>query len=253
MKKNRFSKAMVLVTVLALAPAAQAQGLLGKLSKATESLTSKQANTTQATQAATPELSDSAKAIRAMLLNVPEFKVSKMTLKDGDGKVITNADGTERYYYFITDAEGNAWDVATVNGVLKARRNLYGNILKKVGVGALAGGLGGLVKGDLKSAATGAGIGALTGLGLSATDIAQIKKVNKSLKKYDDMVEAYQQTITDEGLPKDAAANVADIDKALGVEGDAVTGEIASVMKSIEERKPEVGKLEDFNLDELLK
>ena len=40
-----------------------------------------------------------------MLLNVPEFKVSKMTLKDESGKVITNADGTERYYYFITDAE----------------------------------------------------------------------------------------------------------------------------------------------------
>ena len=54
-------------------------------------------------------------------------------------------------------------------------------------------------------------------------------------------------------MPKDAAANVADIDKALGVEGDAVSGEIASVMKSIEDTKPEVGKLEDLNLDELLK
>ena len=226
---------------------------LGKLGKAAESLTSKQATTTQATQPAAPELSDSAKAIRAMLLNVPEFKVSKMTLTGDDGKVITNADGTERYYYFITDAEGNAWDVATVNGVLKARRNLYGNILKKVGAGAVAGGLGSLLKGDLKSAATGAGVGALAGLGLSVTDMAQIRKVNKSLKKYDDMVEAYQQTITDEGLPKDAAANVADIDKALGVEGDAVSGEIASVMKSIEDTKPEVGKLEDLNLDELLK
>lgn len=245
---------MALAAVLALAPAAaQAQGFLGKLGKAAESLTSKQATTTQATQPAAPELSDSAKAIRAMLLNVPEFKVSKMTLTGDDGKVITNADGTERYYYFITDAEGNAWDVATVNGVLKARRNLYGNILKKVGAGAVAGGLGGLLKGDLKSAATGAGVGALAGLGLSVTDMAQIRKVNKSLKKYDDMVEAYQQTITDEGLPKDAAANVADIDKALGVEGDAVSGEIASVMKSIEDTKPEVGKLEDLNLDELLK
>lgn len=250
--KNRFTKAMALAAVLALAPAAaQAQGFLGKLGKAAESLTSKQATTTQATQPAAPELSDSAKAIRAMLLNVPEFKVSKMTLKDESGKVITNADGTERYYYFITDAEGNAWDVATVNGVLKARRNLYGNILKKVGVGAVAGGIGGLLKGDMKQAGTGAAVGALAGLGLSVADIGQIRKVNKSLKKYDELVEAYQQTITDEGLPKDAAADVAAIDKALGVEGDAVSGEIASVMKSIEEKKPELGKLEDLDLDAL--
>ncbi len=253
--KNRFTKAMALAAVLAMPPAAaQAQGFLGKLGKAAESLTSKQATTTQATQAATPELSDSAKAIRAMLLNVPEFTVKKMTLKGDDGKVITNADGTERYYYFITDAEGNAWDVATVKGVLKARRNLYGNILKKVGAGAVTGGLGGLLKGDLKSAATGAGVGALAGLGLSVTDIAQIRKVNKSLKKYDDMVEAYQQTITDEGLPKDAAANIADIDKALGVEGGAIDGgEIASLEKSLEEKESEVGKLEDFDFEELLK
>lgn len=249
---KRFSQAMVLAAVLAVAPvASQAQGFLKKVGKAAQDVATAQAGASQASQAAAPELSDSAKAIRAMLLNVPEFKVSKMTLKDESGKVITNADGTERYYYFITDAEGNAWDVATVNGVLKARRNLYGNILKKVGVGAVAGGIGGLLKGDMKQAGTGAAVGALAGLGLSVTDIAQIRKVNKSLKKYDDLVEAYQQTITDEGLPKDAAADVAAIDNALGVEGDAVSGEIASVMKSIEEKKPEVGKLEDLDLDAL--
>lgn len=249
---KRFSQAMVLAAVLAVAPvASQAQGFLKKLGKAAQDVATAQAGASQASQAAAPELSDSAKAIRAMLLNVPEFKVSKMTLKDESGKVITNADGTERYYYFITDAEGNAWDVATVNGVLKARRNLYGNILKKVGVGAVAGGIGGLLKGDMKQAGTGAAVGALAGLGLSVADIGQIRKVNKSLKKYDELVEAYQQTITDEGLPKDAAADVAAIDKALGVEGDAVSGEIASVMKSIEEKKPEVGKLEDLDLDAL--
>lgn len=243
---------MVLAAVLAVAPvASQAQGFLKKVGKAAQDVATAQAGASQASQAAAPELSDSAKAIRAMLLNVPEFKVSKMTLKDESGKVITNADGTERYYYFITDAEGNAWDVATVNGVLKARRNLYGNILKKVGVGAVAGGIGGLLKGDMKQAGTGAAVGALAGLGLSVADIGQIRKVNKSLKKYDELVEAYQQTITDEGLPKDAAADVAAIDKALGVEGDAVSGEIASVMKSIEEKKPEVGKLEDLDLDAL--
>ena len=243
---------MVLAAVLAVAPvASQAQGFLKKLGKAAQDVATAQAGASHASQAAAPELSDSAKAIRAMLLNVPEFKVSKMTLKDESGKVITNADGTERYYYFITDAEGNAWDVATVNGVLKARRNLYGNILKKVGVGAVAGGIGGLLKGDMKQAGTGAAVGALAGLGLSVADIGQIRKVNKSLKKYDELVEAYQQTITDEGLPKDAAADVAAIDKALGVEGDAVSGEIASVMKSIEEKKPEVGKLEDLDLDAL--
>lgn len=243
---------MALAAVLAVAPvASQAQGFLKKVGKAAQDVATAQAGASQASQAAAPELSDSAKAIRAMLLNVPEFKVSKMTLKDESGKVITNADGTERYYYFITDAEGNAWDVATVNGVLKARRNLYGNILKKVGVGAVAGGIGGLLKGDMKQAGTGAAVGALAGLGLSVADIGQIRKVNKSLKKYDELVEAYQQTITDEGLPKDAAADVAAIDKALGVEGDAVSGEIASVMKSIEEKKPEVGKLEDLDLDAL--
>ena len=249
---KRFSQAMVLAAVLAVTPvASQAQGFLKKMGKAAQDVATAQAGASQASQAAAPELSDSAKAIRAMLLNVPEFKVSKMTLKDESGKVITNADGTERYYYFITDAEGNAWDVATVNGVLKARRNLYGNILKKVGVGAVAGGIGGLLKGDMKQAGTGAAVGALAGLGLSVADIGQIRKVNKSLKKYDELVEAYQQTITDEGLPKDAAADVAAIDKALGVEGDAVSGEIASVMKSIEEKKPEVGKLEDLDLDAL--
>lgn len=249
---KRFSQALVLAAVLAVAPvASQAQGFLKKVGKAAQDVATAQAGASQASQAAAPELSDSAKAIRAMLLNVPEFKVSKMTLKDESGKVITNADGTERYYYFITDAEGNAWDVATVNGVLKARRNLYGNILKKVGVGAVAGGIGGLLKGDMKQAGTGAAVGALAGLGLSVADIGQIRKVNKSLKKYDELVEAYQQTITDEGLPKDAAADVAAIDKALGVEGDAVSGEIASVMKSIEEKKPELGKLEDLDLDAL--
>lgn len=251
--KQVFFVCLLVVTQVMVPVDLKAQGFLKNLAQKAKEVVNANAANQQSTEATTtPELSDSAKAIRALLLEVPEFKISKMTLTDENGKVMVNNDGTEKYYYFITDDKDNAWDATTVSGVLAARRKLYGNILKKVGAGAASGALLGAIQGDWKSVAIGAGTGALAGLGLSITDIKQIRKINKGLKKFDDLVEEYQRAITDEGLPKDANPDYAAIDKALEIEGDTVQKALAEVMQEIETNKnSQEVKLEDIDLSAL--
>ena len=246
--KQVFFVCLLVVAEVMIPVDLKAQGFLKNLTQKAKEVVNANAANKQSTEATTtPELSDSVKAIRTLLLEVPEFKVSKMTLTDENGKVMVNEDGTEKYYYFITDDKDNAWDAATVSGVLAARRKLYGNILKKAGIGALTGGLAGLAKGDVKSVAIGAGAGALAGLGLSIADIKQIRKINKGLKKLDDRLEEYQRNITDEGLPKAANPDYAAIDKALGIEGDTVQKALAEVMQEIEMNK----NSKEVKLDEI--
>lgn len=246
--KQVFFVCLLVVAEVMIPVDLKAQGFLKNLTQKAKEVVNANAANKQSTEATTtPELSDSVKAIRTLLLEMPEFTVNKEILTDENGKAIVNDDGSERYYYIIRDDKGNAWDAATVNGVIATRRKLYGNILKKAGIGALTGGLAGLAKGDVKSVAIGAGAGALAGLGLSIADIKQIRKINKGLKKLDDRLEEYQRNITDEGLPKAANPDYAAIDKALGIEGDAVQKAFAEVMQEIETNKSS----KEVKLDEI--
>lgn len=206
-------KRLVLKSVCALAlmafcvTGASAQGFLKKLKKAAETVT----GTTEAvadTAATAPEDSISAKDYLANLPNYTEYKIIE-TNENGD--TIRNEDGTVRYTYRIQDQNGKVCDVTTAKKQLLAALKSGGAILLKMGAGAAAGALTAKAAGGSKKKAwLGAGIGAATGLLASAGDIKEIKKQMKLRKELLKMLDKYQKTFSDEGLPLDANADLSD-------------------------------------------
>ena len=98
--KQVFFVCLLVVAEVMIPVDLKAQGFLKNLTQKAKEVVNANAANKQSTEATTtPELSDSVKAIRTLLLEVPEFKVSKMTLTDENGKVMVNEDGTEKYYY----------------------------------------------------------------------------------------------------------------------------------------------------------
>ena len=254
--KKSFTKAALAAVMLASAPTAvQAQGFLKKasksLGKAAETVTSvtQAGDTAQSGEQATVDNSKK----ELLMNNVPNFKVSKVTQTGADGKVLTNNDGTPKYYYFVTDSQGQIWDAESAEAVVSARSKVYKSLIAKVGTSTLTGVAGGLLGGGgAKGALKGAGVGALAGLGLSINDIVQIKTYNKNLKALRETLEIYKQTFTEEGLPKDASADMASIDKQLNVDSTPISktaeGVKAEFSKSATTATEETKALEEFDI-----
>lgn len=206
-------KRLILKSVCALAlmafcvTGASAQGFLKKLKKAAETVT----GTTEAvadTAATAPEDSISTKDF---LANLPTYTEYKVIETDANGDTLRNEDGTVRYTYRIVDQNGKVCDTETAKKQLAAALKSGGAILLKLGVGAAAGALTAKAAGGSKKKAwLGAGIGAATGLLASAGDIKEIKKQMKLRKELLRMLNKYQKTFSDEGLPLDANADLSD-------------------------------------------
>lgn len=256
--KTFFAKIMMAAFMLSITPAvAGAQGFLDKISNALDKGTKaldKGLNTLDAivpsdsAQQTSAVSSDSAVAIREKLLNdVPSYTVMKVIETDENGKQLTNEDGTVRYHYLVIDSQGKVCDAETAKSMVKSRLKAYGNILLKVGGGAVLGGLKGIINKNAKQALSGAAVGALAGLGLSSQDMKKIKSLNKSLKALDATLEAYQETFTDEGLPRDPSADLSDVNGIDFTKSDEMTKSAADVKAELEASKAAVASLDELD------
>lgn len=198
---------------------------------------------------------DSAK-IKAFLLNdtLSTLKVTKIIQVGEAGDTLRNDDGTVKYYYFLTDVNGTVYDASSVEMILKVRGQLWKKFGANTGLGALTGAGLGYLKGGAKGAVAGAVGGAATGALLSMNEIKQIAKANKNLKKIRKSLEAYKETFTDEGLPKDPSA---DLSKVKGLEdldkAEPLSKETAELKAELEKSVASASSLETLDLDSILK
>lgn len=215
-----------------------AQGFLNKLTKGLDKV-SKTADKVgdaadvmdKATAAAG---NDSAAVKKAKLLNAPQYKVNKIIQTDANGNPMLNEDGTTRYTYLVTDNEGKVCDATVAKNMVNSRLKAYGNILAKVGTGALAGAAKGLLSGKKKDAIIGGVVGGAAGLALSANDIKTIKGLNKSLKELKNTLEVYQTNFTEEGLPKDASIDLSNVEGIDFTKCEELTKSAADVKAELE-------------------
>ena len=254
--KKSFAKAALAVVILVFSSAAvQAHGFQKKASKSISKAAGAATagthaeNTVQSGKQAT--VNNRKKEL--LMNNVPNFKVSKVIVTVDYGKVATNDDGTPKYYYLVTDSFGQVWDAKSAEAVVSARSKVYKSIISQIGISTLTGTVVGLiVGGGAKGALTGGGVGAWAGIEFSTKDIAQIKKYNKNLKALRKTLENYKQTFTEEGLPKDASADLTRIDKRLNVDSTPISktdeGVKAELYKSVTTATEETKALEEFDI-----
>ena len=242
MKHVVFRNLCMAVVSLFLVQGVSAQKWLKKVNEGLDALGGK---TEQSAQTDSNQLADTIDA-KAFLNNAPTFEVKKVTVLDEKGDTIRNDDGTIQYHYLVYDKEGKVCHPETAKKLTNAALKSGGLILLKVGGGAAAGSLFGALSGGKKGAKEGAVKGGLTGVVLSAGDMKNIKEKTKELKAYKAALEKYQATFTDEGLPRDAEADISDY---------ADCGEMTQDMRDIEaqleaskEQGKEIGSVDDEDL-----
>lgn len=233
---------LMLAAMLLASPffSAHAQGLLGKLGK---SLTKSSASTETTAEADTTATDSSAIDWDA----IPIYHPQLITETDAEGNPVLNADGTPKTRVLFVDQFGRYRSQEAVEAQRKKLKKYVGNIVLKVGGGAAAGAVSGLLAGGRNKgtkAAIGAGAGAVAGALLSLGDIKRAKEINKSLKEQDKMMEAYRKNFTNEGVPTDASANIESIE-GLNIDKDAAVSktadEIKQMVESEEFNTPEAG------------
>lgn len=184
---------------------------------------------------------DSAAVKKELLSPVPGFQIVKVVLKDESGNNLTNDDGTVKCRYLVQDDKGAYWDADTAAYVVKQRQKLIGQVIGKMGGGALLGAAAGALSGGWKGALKGGAAGVVAGWALSASDIKNIKKSGKELKKVSKVLEAYKETFTEEGLPKDPKADLSDL------EINEISQTTAELKAALESSSASAPKLEDLN------
>lgn len=234
MKKSNLLKSLFLVSFLCLGMNASAQGFFKKLGNAAKSVVSTTSKTTDEsateTSAATAA-TDSAKVIAWD--SIPNYEPKILYVTDDNGDTIKRADGTYEYRVVLQDQFGNIRSAKVVEEQHAKIKKTVNTIWTKIGVGAAAGALGGLMsKGKVKDAAIGAGAGAALGVLASIGDISNVKKMRKALKEQDKKLAEYQKNITDEGVPKDASVDLTKV-KDLGLKDDNSLSMTASQVQAL--------------------
>ena len=91
-------------------------------------------------------------------------------------------------------------------------------------------------------------MGAAAGLALSAGDIKKVKENTSLLEKYKAALKQYQETFTEEGLPKDASADLSAYNDC-----EELTASAQEIREQIAASKEQGATLEDISEEELQK
>lgn len=204
--KKIVSKMMIAIAMLMMCNAqASAQGLLGKLKKATSTVS--ETLETDTAQITSPKWDA-----------IPNYTVIVANLTDSNGNPILNEDGSQKVRVLFRN-EKDSTDYRSSDVVHQQCRELdkiVTRIIAKVGGGAVLGAAGGLLaakkKDKGKGALIGGVVGAGAGLALSAGDLKKAKAVKKQMKELENILEVYQKNFTREGIPVSASANLSNVD-----------------------------------------
>lgn len=246
--KSLVFKCIAVAMILSLCTTdVMAQGFLKKLKKSVENVSSAvgvgSKDETPSEDAAADSIST-----EKLLNDVPSFTVHPVVeISSETGDTLKNEDGTIKMRYLVIDKDNKVCDADVAKRMVDSRLKSYATILAKVGGGALLGGATALLAGKKKDALKGAAIGAAAGLALSANNIKKIKSLNKNLKAYKKTIEVYQETFTEEGTPKDASINLADVDGENFTANEVLSKTSAEIKDEIDKST----KLEEIDLDEL--
>lgn len=199
---------------------------------------------------------DTAAVINNLLTDVStDIMVSSVTKLDEAGDTLRNEDGTPVVCYYLTDSLGCVYDMRYVETMLELRKKSTKKVFKTIAAAAgIAGGLQllqALASGDnvadaLVKAGVAAGVGICAGVALSIDDISKICSINKKMRKIRKTLDAYKETFTVEGLPKDATADLTDVDGIDFTDGPSLSKTDAEVMAEAKASK------EKYNLEELM-
>ena len=196
-------------------------------------------------------VTDSLPSAKDFVKDAPNYSLKKVVLTDASGNVLKNEDGTVQSKILVLDKDGNVCDRDVAKHHLNKALKSGGAILAKVAVASASGAGLGKKLGGKHGALIGAGIGAGVGLITSTGDIKQVKKQLSLMKECKKLLAAYEKNFTVEGDPKDATADLKDI------EGFDFTA-LGEVQKSSEDVKKEFaasqqtsGSLDDVDLDTL--
>lgn len=204
--KSKVTKIVFAVIMAMCVSNVSAQGFLDKISKGLDKVDDAMKKVDDVTgQLTSATAVDSTKKIQWD--KIPEYHAEKIVIKDKDGNVVKNTDGTEDYRVMLIDQFGNIRSQEVADAQVKKLTSKILLIVGKVGGGALLGGLMGGGKG--------AAAGAVGGLLLSIDDIKMATKLNKSLKKQRKLIDEYKKSYTDEGKPVSASV---DMKKIAGME-----------------------------------
>lgn len=232
MKRNVMTSALAGILLLGISDA-HAQSLLGKISKGIDTAT-KVAETAGNVSNAASQANDAAeKSIDWS--KIPVFTTQSVIVTGDDGQPLLNEDGTPQRRVFLVDQFGQRRSKESVKAQQKAVRNACLKITGKIGGGAALGVLGGLASGKSTTDVIVSGAsGVASGVIASAEDIKIAKAQLKSLKEQNKLLEAYQKTFTDEGIPVDAKANLTNVDGIDFTKGEEVSMASADVIKELE-------------------
>lgn len=221
--------------LLVVSTDAFAQSFLKKISKAVDKVNQTLGTESSETPADTAQVALSKND--SILLTPMKFEVKRVTVYNEAGDSL-NADGTVRYAYRVVDENNKVYDPGVVQQMVDNRTKAYTKILAKVGGGAALGAVGGLLAGGKKKdVLIGVGVGTAVGLLSSIGNMKTIRSINKDIKQLKTILEAYKQTFTDEGLPKDVAVDLSNVDGIDFTQCATITKPMAEVQAEMEASK----------------
>lgn len=251
MKQIVFKNLFIIGTLFFGIQGISAQKWLDKLNKGldktNEILNSASGSTEQSSQP-----SDTIDAEK-FLNEAPSFEVKKLTILNENGDTLRYEDGSIQYHYLVYDKDGKICHPETAKKLTNAALKSASIILLKIGGTTTVGGILGKKAGGKKGALIGSAAGFALGTVLSASDIQNVKKKTKELKAYKQALDKYQTTFTEEGLPRDAEADLSDYVDCEELTQDARVVQ-AQIKESIEQGKGmSLGDIDMNELDKLLK
>lgn len=245
MKHCLFMRSLFMaVMTLFLVQGVSAQKWLNKLNKGLDKANEvlEQVNGTTESSEKTDEQSGDTINAKTFLDKAPSFEVKKLTILNENGDTLRYEDGSIQYHYLVYDQNGNICHPETAKKLTNSALKSGAVILVK-----LAASFGAAKSFKLKnwqSILVSVGITGIT----SISDIKNIKNKTRELKAYKQALDKYEATFTEEGLPRDAEADLSDYVDCEELTQDAQVVQ-AQIKESIEQG--EGMSLEDVDMDEL--
>lgn len=229
-------KLFVFATLLMFCGNVNAQSLLGKLKDTVKKTVNSVASSDNSKSTEEPTEDSATDEAKKTIQwdQIPVYSAQLCNVTDQNGNLVKNADGTQQVRVFLVDQFGNKRSVEAVQAQHKKLSELTTKITAKIGGGAAVGAVTGLLSGKkAKGAAVGAVAGAAVGTLASIGDIKEVKKIKKSLKQQEELIETYAQNFTSEGEPINASADVTSI-KGLDLSSDnALSMSAADIKKAV--------------------
>lgn len=220
MKNLLFKGIALAIIVLSGTTDMAAQGFLKKVNKGLDKVNSVLGSSDEKdgkTEASTPADTITMAGFEA---DFPDFTVKPTIVINSDGDTLRHEDGSPFRRYLIYDQNDRICRQDTAEVLIRLRKKAALAIAAKIAGGAAGGaavgsGIGKLVNGKkgAKKGALWVGVaGTVVGTALASGDMKKIREKNKILKELDAALKEYKETFTDEGLPREASADLSKFD-----------------------------------------